>query len=91
MREEMGDMNPPLPGVLAVFRPEDAVEGCFDEEAQTMTEMPPEPSLIIPLMADQPASVQAAFQTLGVVCCTLAAASRLIDHMPGNERWVSQE
>ena len=91
MREEMSDMNPPLPGLLAVFQPEDSVEGSFDEEAQTMTEMPPEPSLIIPLRADQPASVQAAFQTLGVVCGTLAAASQLIDRMPGNERWVSQE
>ena len=56
-----------------------------------MTEMPPEPSLIIPLRADQPASVRAAFQTLGAVCHTLAAATELIDHMPGNERWVSQE
>ena len=30
MREEMGDMNPPLPGLLAVFKSEDAIEGCFD-------------------------------------------------------------
>jgi len=91
MREEMSDMNPPLPGLLAVFRPEDAIEGCFDEEAQTMTEMPPESSVIIPLSANQPASVEAGFQTLGVVCDTLAAASRLIDRMPGNEQWVTQE
>ncbi|MBI1954983.1 MAG: hypothetical protein HYS38_01155, partial [Acidobacteria bacterium] len=89
MREEMSDMNPPLPGLLAVFQPEDSVEGCFDEEAQTMTELPPEPSVIIPLSADQPASVEAAFHTFGVVCDTLASASQLIDHMPGNERWVT--
>ena len=88
MREEMGDMNPPLPGMLAVFKSEDAVEGCFDEEAQTMMELTPEPSLIIPLSTEQPASVQAAFHTLGIVCDTLAAASRLIDHMPGNDQWV---
>ena len=88
MREEMGDMNSPLPGLLAVFKSEDAVEGCFDEEAQTMMEVTPEPTLIIPLSADQPASVKAAFRTLGVVCDTLAAASRLIDRMPGNDQWV---
>ena len=65
MREEMGDMNSPLPGLLAVFKSDDAIEGCFDEEAQTMMEVTPEPSLIIPLSADQPASVKAAFRTLG--------------------------
>lgn len=90
MREEMGDMNSPLPGLLAVFKSEDAIEGCFDEEAQGMMELTPEPSLIIPLRADQPRSVQAAFRTLGVVCDTLAAASRLIDRMPGNDQWVIQ-
>ena len=30
MREEMGDMNSPLPGLLAVFKSDDAIEGCFD-------------------------------------------------------------
>jgi hypothetical protein len=90
MREEMGDMNSPLPGLLAVFKSEDAIEGCFDEEAQGMMELTPEPSLIIPLRADHPGSVQAAFHTLGVVCDTLAAASRLIDRMPGNDQWVIQ-
>jgi hypothetical protein len=90
MREEMGDMNSPLPGVLAVFKSDDAIEGCFDEEAQSMMEVTPEPSLIIPLSADQPASVEAAFRTLGVVCDTLAAASRLVDLMPGNDQWVIQ-
>jgi len=90
MREEMGDLNSPLPGLLAVFKSEDAIEGCFDEEAQGMMELTPEPSLIIPLRADQPRSVQAAFRTLGVVCDTLAAASRLIDRMPGNDQWVIQ-
>ena len=53
-----------------------------------MMEVTPEPTLIIPLSADQPASVKAAFRTLGVVCDTLAAASRLIDRMPGNDQWV---
>ena len=55
-----------------------------------MMEVTPEPSLIISLSADQPASVKAAFHTLGVVCDTLAAASSLIDRMPGNDQWVIQ-
>jgi len=55
-----------------------------------MMELTPEPSLIIPLSADQPTSVQAAFQTLGIACDTLAAASRLIDRMPGNDQWLIQ-
>jgi hypothetical protein len=88
MREEMGDMNSPLPGLLAVFKSDDAIEGCFDEEAQSMMEVTPEPSLIIPLSADSPGSVEAAFQTLGVACDTLAAASRLIDRIPGNDQWL---
>jgi len=88
IREKMGDMNPPLPGLLAVFKSDDAIEGCFDEEAQSMMELTPEPSLIIPLSADQPRSVQVAFRTLGVACDTLAAASRLIDRIPGNDQWV---
>ena len=88
MREELCDTNPPLPSLLAVFTQGDAIEGCFDEEAQTMMEVTPEPSLTIPLNAHDPESVRQAFHTFGVVCKTLAAASQLIDRMPGNERWV---
>ena len=55
-----------------------------------MMEVTPEPSLIIPLSADQPASVMAAVRPLGVVCDTLATASRLVDRMPGNDQWVIQ-
>ncbi len=90
MREELCDTNPPLPSLLVVFMQEDAIEGSFDEEAQTMMEVTPEPSLTIPLNAHDPESVRQAFHTLGVVCKTLAAASQLIDRMPGNEQWVIQ-
>lgn len=90
MREELCDSNPPLPSLLAVFTQEDAIEGCFDEEAQTMMEVTPEPSVIIPLNAHDPQSVRQAFHTFGVVCNTMAAASTLIDTMPGNEEWVIQ-
>jgi hypothetical protein len=90
MCEELCDTNPPLPSLLAVFTQGDAIEGCFDEEAQTMTEVTPDPSVIIPLNAHDLESVQQAFHTFGVICKTLAAASRLIDRMPGNEEWVIQ-
>jgi len=55
-----------------------------------MMELTPEPSLIIPLISHDAPSVQKAFRTLGVVCDTLAAASRLIDSMPGNDQWLVQ-
>jgi hypothetical protein len=90
MREELCDTNPPLPSLLAVFNQDDAIEGCFDEEAQTMMAVTPEPSVIIPLNAHEPDSVRQAFHTFGVVCKTMAAASRLIDRMPGNDQWVIQ-
>jgi len=90
MREELCDTNPPLPSLLAVFTQDDAIEGCFDEDAQNMMEVTPEPSVIIPLNAHDPQSVRQAFHTFGVVCKTMAAASRLIDRMPGNEQWVIQ-
>jgi hypothetical protein len=90
MREELCDTNPPLPSLLAVFAEGDAVEGCFDEDGQTMMEVTPEPSVILPFNAHQPESVRRAFRTLGVICNTLAAASRVMDLMPGNEQWVIQ-
>jgi len=88
MREELGDTNPPLPSLLAVFVEGDCVEGSFDEDGQTMMEATPEPSVILPFNAHQPESVRQAFRTFGVICSTLAAASRVIDLMPGSERWV---
>ncbi len=90
MREELCDTNPPLPTLLAVFAEGDAVEGCFDEEGQAMMEVTPEPSVILPFNAHQPESVRQVFRAFGVICDTLAAASRVIDLMPGTERWVIQ-
>lgn len=82
--ERLADCNPPLPALLAVFRAGDAVEGCFDDEAQGMMECPPEPNVILPLDATDPAAVRATFDTLGTICRVLAGASRLMDLMPGN-------
>jgi hypothetical protein len=90
MREELCDTNPPLPSLLVVFAEGDLIEAAFDDEGQTAMEVTPEPSVIIPLNAHEPASVRQAFHTFGILCDTLAAASRIIDRMPGNERWVIQ-
>ena len=88
MGEQLMDSNPPLPCLLAAFSSGDAVVGCFDDEAQTAMETTPQPNLIIPLKLSDPTNVQQGFRTLGVACETLAAASRLIDLMPGNNEGV---
>lgn len=77
VREQLFDANPPLPGLLAVFTENDAVEGLFDEDMQSAQEAMPEPSVIIPFDTGDPASVQGAFETVGVACRTIALASRL--------------
>ena len=82
------DSNPPLPCLLAAFSQSDAVVGCFDEEGQTAMEATPQPNLIIPLKLSEPLTVRKAFRTLGIACEMLAAASRLIDLMPGNDDGV---
>lgn len=88
MGEQLMDSNPALPCLLAAFSSGDAVAGCFDDEAQTAMEVTPQPNLIIPLKIGDPPSVRRGFRTLAVVCETLAAASRLIDLMAGNEEGV---
>ena len=89
MREQLMDTNPPLPAALVVFAEHDAVEAHFEDESQAFGEATPEPNLILPLNVFDLQSVQSTFHSLAVVCQTLAAASRLIDLMPGNEKWVT--
>jgi len=88
IRERLSDCNPPLPCLLAVFAEGDSIAGCFDEEAQGMMEVEPEPNIIIPFDPTDTPSVQRTFQTFGVACETIAAASRVIDLMPGNDQWI---
>ena len=76
--DRLADSNPPLPALLAVFEKQDAIEGCFDEEAQGMMECPPEPNVIIPLRIADVDAVKAAFGIAEVVCDVLTQASRLI-------------
>ena len=86
--EQLSDCNPPLPCLLAVFADGDAIAGCFDEEAQGMMEVEPEPNIIIPFDPTDAESVQRTFHMFGVACQTIAAASRVIDLMPGNDQWI---
>ena len=88
IREDLSDCNPPLPCLLAIFAEGDAISAAFDEDAQGMMEVEPEPNIIIPFDPTDTASVQRTFQTFGVACQTIAAASRLIDLMPGNDQWI---
>jgi hypothetical protein len=88
MGQQLMDGNPPLPCLLAAFSPGDAVVGCFDDESQSAMEATPDPNLIIPLNLADPLNIRHGFRTLVVACETLAAASRLIDLMPGNEEGV---
>ena len=86
--QQLSDCNPPLPCLLAVFAEGDAIAGCFDEDAQGMMEVEPEPNIIIPFDPTDTASVQRTFHMFGVACQTIAAASRVIDLMPGNDQWI---
>jgi len=86
--QQLSDCNPPLPCLLAIFAEADSVSAAFDEEAQGMLEVTPEPNLIIPFDPTETESVRAAFHVFGVACEAIAAASRLIDLMPDNDKWV---
>ena len=81
-QEELSDCNAPLPCLLIVFSRRDNIEACFDTEAESMMEVPPEPNLVIPINVLDEASVRRAFATLATVCETLAAASKLFASLP---------
>src|ERR1035441_535895 len=63
IRERLSDCNPPLPCLLAVFAEGDSIAGCFDEEAQGMMEVEPEPNIIIHFDPTDQASVQRTFRS----------------------------
>jgi len=86
--EQLSDCNPPLPCLLALFAEGDSIEACFNEEADGMLEVTPEPNLIIPFDPTDRRDVRDAFHVFGVACQTIAAASRVIDLMPGNDQWI---
>jgi len=79
--------SPSITCLLAIFAEGDAITACF-EEAQGMMEVEPEPNIIIPFDPTDMVSVQRTFHMFGVACQTIAAASKLIDLMPGNDQWI---
>ena len=85
-RELLIDCGEPLPALLAVFQEHDPIEGCFDEDSQTMLEVTPAPNVIIPFNGETREGVRNAFAVLETVCDTLSLASRVITMMPGNGR-----
>ena len=86
--ELLSDCNPPLPSLLTIFAEADGIAAAFDEESEGMMEVTPEPNLIISFGPGNRESVRQAFDACGVACETLAAASRLMDLMPGNDKCV---
>jgi hypothetical protein len=86
--QQLSDCNPALPCLLVVFAEADGIAACFDEEAEGMMEVTPEPNFIIPFDPTDTESAQRTFHMFGLACQTIAATSRLIDLMPGNDKWV---
>jgi hypothetical protein len=84
IEQKLSDCNPPLPSLLVVFSPGDNVEACFDAEAQSMMEVPPEPNLIIPVDGTNPMEIRRAFRVLKTACLTLAKTAELIATLPGS-------
>ena len=78
-RELLMDCGEPVPALLTVFEERDAIEGAFDEEAQGMLEVTPEPNLILAFDGNRGRGVSEAFAQLVTSCRTLELASGLID------------
>lgn len=85
IRELFYDCNPPVPVLLAIYQQGDAIEASFDDESQSMQEATPEPWPLIPFDGTDSKSTQHAFDCLGGVLDTLAAARRVLDLVPGWE------
>lgn len=82
-RELLMDCGEPVPALLAVFEEHDAIEGAFDEEAQGMLEVTPEPNLIITFYGGDAGGGSRTFLQLEWVCRTLELSSELIGMMAG--------
>jgi hypothetical protein len=67
----------PLPAVLLYFRAGDAVMACFDDECEHWGQETPEPNLIIPLPADDPAGLRQALAVIETLMQMLALTARI--------------
>ncbi|MBX9600038.1 MAG: hypothetical protein K2X35_03500 [Bryobacteraceae bacterium] len=74
--ELLRDCGEPLPALLAAFEKCDAIEGQFDEEAQGMLEVTPEPNAIVCLVGDDSKSIRRAFKSLATCFQVLRLAIR---------------
>jgi hypothetical protein len=83
VRELFSDTNPTVPVLLATFEQGDAVEACFDDECQYMTELAPEPWPLIAFDGTNSESTQTAFEAIAGALDTLRAARRVLDLVPG--------
>jgi hypothetical protein len=67
----------PLPAVLLYFRAGDAVMACFDDECEHWGQETPEPNLIVPVRADDPASVRQALAVIETLMQLLVLTVRI--------------
>jgi hypothetical protein len=56
--------DPPLPSLLVVFRQHDAVEACFDAEAQYFYEVEHEPIFAVPFTVESPQDCDVAIRSI---------------------------
>jgi hypothetical protein len=76
----------PLPAVLLYFRTGDAVTACFDDECDQWGQETPEPNLIIPLHADDPASVRQTLTVIGTLLQVLVLTVRIKNLIESREK-----
>jgi hypothetical protein len=76
----------PLPAVLLYFRACDAVMACFDDECEYWGQETPEPNLIIPVRADDPASVRQALAVMETLMRVLVLTVRIKTIIEGQEK-----
>jgi hypothetical protein len=76
----------PLPAVLLYFRAGDAVMACFDDECEYWGQETPEPNLIIPVRADDPASVRQALAVMETLMRVLVLTVRIKTIIEGQEK-----
>ena len=75
-----------LPAVLLYFRAGDAVMACFDDECEHWGQETPEPNLIIPLRADDPASVRQALAVIETLMQVLVLTVRIKNIIESREK-----
>jgi hypothetical protein len=78
----------PLPAILLYFRAGDAVMACFDDECEHWGQETPEPNLIIPLRADDPASVRKALPVIETLMQVLVLVVRIKTIIEGEEKSI---